>query len=110
MTSGQSGPFGGLSPQEAGKKSAKRQRLRRELADRDPQQVIIAKATEKALDGDVRAMEVLMKLNVLVPQTAESRATRGLLALLTQAQRDCLELVLHGEKVPEDLALEARCK
>jgi hypothetical protein len=87
MSTEQSGPFGGMTPQEAGKKSAEKRRLEREPAQSDPQELIIAKATEKALAGDVQAMKLLLDLKVLVPQTPESKDERSLLELRTLDQR-----------------------
>jgi hypothetical protein len=56
------------------------------------------------------AVRELRELNVLVPQTHETRADKGLLAMLTRDQRACIQLSLRGEKVPKDLALEAWSK
>jgi hypothetical protein len=69
--------------------------------------LIIAKATELALAGNVNAMKLLLDLKVLVPQSEESKDDRRLLELLSADQRACIELALKGEKAPRDLALDA---
>ena len=102
--------FGGLSPEEAGRKSAAKRRLEKELRESDPQDRIVHALTERAVKGDPAAVRELRELNVLVPHTPETRADKGLLALLTRDQRACIELSLRDEKVPKELALEAWCK
>jgi hypothetical protein len=103
----QSGPFGGMSAQEAGKKSAEKRRLERELLESNPQQRIVIALTERAIKGDPAAVRELRELKVLVPETPDSKSDQGLLDLLTRDQRLCIQLSLKGEKVPRELALDA---
>ena len=117
MSDGQSGyerepgkEFGGLSPQEAGRKSAEKRRLERELREGDSQDRIVHALTERAVKGDPAAVRELRELNVLVPQTPDSRQGKSLLELLTRDQRACIELALRGEEISKDLALDAWCK
>jgi hypothetical protein len=86
----QPGPFGGLSAQEAGKKSAERQRLRRELEEKNPQQAIVLALVEQAKKGNPQAVRELRELGVLTPQTPQDRDDRGLLDILTRDQRSCV--------------------
>jgi hypothetical protein len=106
----QPGYFGGMTAEEAGRKSAEKRRLEKELAVSDPQELIVAKATEKALAGDVQAMKLLLDLKVLVPVTSESKGKKGLLALLTTEQRACVAAALRHETVDKALAYSAWCK
>ena len=62
---------------------------------------------KEALKGNAQAVRALIELNVLVPQTPETRADQGLLALLTRDQRNCIQLTLRDEKISKELALEA---
>jgi hypothetical protein len=107
MNAEQSGPFGGLTPEEAGRKSAEKQRLRRELEEKDPQQVIIVALVEQAKRGNAQAVRELRELGVLTPQTPQHKDDRTLLDLLTRDQRTCIEAALQGQKVPRELALDA---
>jgi hypothetical protein len=102
--------FGGLSAQEAGRKSAEKRKLEKELREGDSQDQIVHALKKEALKGNAQAVRALIELNVLVPQTPETRADQGLLAMLTRDQRACIELSLRDEKVPKDLALDAWCR
>ena len=100
-------PFGGLSPTEAGRKSAEKRKLEQELREGDSQTQIVQALKKEALKGNAQAVRALIELNVLVPQTPETRADQGLLALLTRDQRNCIQLALRDEKISKELALEA---
>jgi hypothetical protein len=69
--------FGGLSPEEAGRKSAEKRKLEKELREGDSQQKIVEALKKEALRGNAQAVRALIELNVLVPQTRRREPTRA---------------------------------
>jgi hypothetical protein len=99
MSAEQSGPFGGLSASEAGRKSWEKRRERQaaEAAESELPTGSDAKIEralrEKAERGDVAASRVLSDLGIL-SVTPERAHDQRLLALLTPEQRACIEAAL----------------
>jgi hypothetical protein len=90
--------FGGLSPAEAGRRSAaKRKERLAQAPDTDEEEAHLRKLARG--DGMValKAIELLAKREGELAQRANDQ---GLLALLTPEQRDCIEAVLRGHREP----------
>jgi hypothetical protein len=104
----QPGYFGGLSPAEAGRRSAAKQRAERELFKGDHEEKIISALSVRASKGEPAAVRELRELGVLKRNEYRDQDQR-FLALLTAQQRRCIKLVLEGEPVSEELAIEAWC-
>ena len=106
----ENGPtFGGLSPAEAGRRSAEARRKRREQAaediQADPGLVNIRRIA--ASGKGYNAVQAQRYLDDLEAKTRAKADETGLLALLTAEQRACIEAVLRGEDVSQAQAVEA---
>lgn len=102
------GPFGGLSPAEAGRKAQeqRRERLEQERLGIEPDSAKVVKALRlKAEKGDVPAARELREW--IEHRKEEERGS--LLSLLTKAQRACIEAHLKGEHVSQAQAVSAWC-
>jgi hypothetical protein len=106
------GPFGGLSPQEAGRKSwdSRRQRKAEEEAeaaglvsvDVDEGKIIRALKV-KAENGDVPAARELREWWEVQRRTDNVRQDRRLLELLSPTTRKLVAVDLRADGLPEDL-------
>jgi hypothetical protein len=104
--------FGGLSPAEAGKRSAaKRAEARRQAAEnaqRDERAEIIAHMRHLATTGTgTTAVQAARYLDEVARQDAQRVSDQGLLALLTREQRACIAAHLRGEALTQAQAIEA---
>jgi hypothetical protein len=104
--------FGGLSPAEAGRRSAaKRAEARKQAAEkagRDERTEIIAHMRRLATTGTgTTAVQAARYLDEVARQDAQWVIDQGLLALLTREQRACIEAHLRGEAVSHAQAIEA---
>ena len=122
MSTEQSGPFGGLSASEAGKRSWETRRQR--AADAKTAESngggglvvtttdfdsIIAALRDKAKRGDVPAARELRDWIEVRKEDDALRKDRRMLELLTPAQRACITAALREEPVSPDDALGAWC-
>jgi hypothetical protein len=104
--------FGGLSPAEAGRRSAaKRAETRRQAAEnaqREERAEIIAHMRHLATTGTgTTAVQAARYLDEAARQDAQWVNDQGLLALLTPAQRRTIQATLKGEAVSQAQAIEA---
>jgi hypothetical protein len=119
MSTEQSGPFGGLSPSEAGKRSWETRRQRKaEAAESDgggpvvgvtDTDAIIRALRDKGMRGDVPAARELRDWIEVRKEDEALRRDKRLLELLTPKQRACIEAVLREEPISPDNALAAWC-
>jgi hypothetical protein len=101
--------FGGLSPAEAGRRSAaKRAETRRQATETVEEDAGLRNLRKLAATGTgTTAVQAQRYLDERVARDAQRINDQGLLALLSQAQRDCIEAHLRGEAVSEVQAIEA---
>lgn len=108
----QSGPFGGLSASEAGRKSWEKRRQRAaeaeaaesELDDEDELDLALRRIAQGSGPGAVAAVRLLDERR---SRQTEANRDKRLLQLLTSEQRACIAAYLRDEPVPPDLALSA---
>jgi hypothetical protein len=106
----QSGPFGGLSPSEAGRKSWENRRQRAaeaeaaesELDDEDELDLALRRIAQGSGPGAVAAVRLLDER-----RSRQTEANRDKRLLQPSEQRTCIAAYLRDEPVPPDLALSA---
>jgi hypothetical protein len=110
MNTGQSGPFGGLSASEAGKRAAEKRREKREReaaessgpvvtgSDTDE---IIRKLRDKAKGGDLGAARELREWVEVRKEDEARNRYESLLELLSRELRDAIAAELNGGELPE---------
>jgi hypothetical protein len=113
------GPFGGLTPAEAGRKSWETRRQRKaEAAESNgtgpvvgvtDTDAIIRALRDKAMRGDVPAARELRDWIEVRKEDEALRRDKRLLELLTPQQRACIEAELREEPITPDNALAAWC-
>lgn len=110
----QSGPFGGLSASEAGKRSweARRQRAAEaeaaesELTDDEDLDVALKRIAQGSGPGAVAAVRLLDERR---SRQTDANKDKRLLDLLSPGQRACIAAVLREEEIAPDDALAAWC-
>jgi hypothetical protein len=101
--------FGGLSPAEAGRRSAAKRKERLAQAPEDIQRDPgLENMRHLAATGTgTTAVQAQRYLDERANRDAQRLNDQGLLALLTPAQRRCIRATLNGEDVSQAQAIEA---